>query len=38
MRKLIPVVIGVLLFGCKSQQTTPEDKKLARYEIDLLLN
>jgi ketosteroid isomerase-like protein len=38
MRKLIPVVLGVLLFGCKSQQTTQEDKKLARYEIDLLLN
>nr|WP_298659982.1 nuclear transport factor 2 family protein [uncultured Flavobacterium sp.] len=38
MRKLISVVLGVLLFGCKSQQTTQEDKKLASYEIDLLLN
>ena len=38
MRKIVIVVIGLVLFGCKSKQTLQEDKKLARYEIDFSLN
>ena len=38
MKKLIGLVLGVLVFGCKSQQTTQEDTKLARYQIDFVLN
>jgi len=38
MRKIVIIVIGVILVGCKSQQTLQEDKKAARIEIDLILN
>lgn len=38
MRKLVIIVMGIILLGCKSQQTLQEDKKSARIEIDLMLN
>ena len=38
MRKIVVVLVGLVLFGCKSSQTINEDKKLARYQIDTTLN
>ena len=38
MKKIVIIVIGAILVGCKSQQTLQEDKKATRYEIDFILN
>ncbi|WP_353168135.1 nuclear transport factor 2 family protein [Flavobacterium sp.] len=38
MRKIIVVIIGLVLIGCKSKQAAQEDLKLSRFEIDFMLN
>ncbi|MBP6127327.1 nuclear transport factor 2 family protein [Flavobacterium sp.] len=38
MKKIIVVIIGLVLIGCKSKQAAQEDLKLSRFEIDFMLN
>mgnify|MGYP000618847066 CR=1 FL=1 len=38
MRKVIVVIIGLVVIGCKSKQAAQEDLKLSRFEIDFMLN